>query len=562
MGRLIEHFFSTNSMIAFFMLIYVVIIIMIKNKIANKYFKAFYYIPLMVSLFHFLHFFPPINSLLMMFIPIYLYGVLIFILKFINKNKISRIYCIFLILFGIFSHFYVFYNTILAENIHVYSKYSYTDSFKKTIKNLEKEYVLNDHKRINYNFLYETYYPLIEKAEIEKDEQLYFKTMFEFVSNFKDGHFHMGFLDNDIDTIAEKLAFLGDYNNRDYGFASIKLSDGSIVAILVDENSDAYIAGLRDGMIITKKNGVEINKVLDKTILPLLNQYPVLEDEQFFKSFYLFATGEEKISLSFIDENEEEKNISIKSIKDYNEKCDNLLWKFLYWDTSLNNYDTKMLDNDTGYIYIDSESLNRFKGAIGYLTDDSSYYIKKMLLNKLNDLTEKGMKDLVIDLRSNTGGYMTESEAIAQVFTNDSFLVSTEYKKNKLFSDKSYLNGTGEYSNIKITVLVNSDTASAGDALTYLLSRNPNVKIVGFTNSNNSCQSVGGLILLDGNMYIGYPIYKNLDSSNNIFIDTDNTGLANVKLDERIELNVESVKDIVYTNDDYDWLLEYVKNNY
>lgn len=168
------------------------------------------------------------------------------------------------------------------------------------------------------------------------------------------------------------------------------------------------------------------------------------------------------------------------------------------------------------------------------------------------------MTNLIIDLRANSGGYMTESEAIASLFTNDNYLVSKDAKYNSNLYDKSYLKGNGKYANMNITILVNSDTSSAGDCLTYMFSKMPNAKIVGFTNSNNSAQSVGGIIFLSGGTsFISYPIYKSLDSNNKILIDTDSTGLANVKLDYRINLTQENIKEIFYSDEDYDYLLNF-----
>ena len=80
------------------------------------------------------------------------------------------------------------------------------------------------------------------------------------------------------------------YYNKDYGFGSILLSDGSVVAILVDKDSEAYKKGLRDGMIITKKDNVDIKEVMNDMVIPQKN-YPVLVDELLFKSFYLLCLG-------------------------------------------------------------------------------------------------------------------------------------------------------------------------------------------------------------------------------------------------------------------------------
>jgi C-terminal processing protease CtpA/Prc len=477
-----------------------------------------------------------------------------------NKEKLFKIFKVIMVILGLFCYFMTFYKTIMIENVHNLTYDSYTNSFKKSLKILEKEYVLNDYKKINYNYLYDKYYPSIEDAELNNDEYLYYKTMFEFAREFKDGHFIFELYYNNyytnLDDLIEKYQFLNDYNNRNYGFASILLSNNEVVAILVDKDSDAYRLGLRDGMTITKKDNQDINELIDDIITPL-DGYPVYDDERLMNSFYLFATGEESITVSFIDETGEEKTIEVTPI-DYEDKPDMLLEKFFYYDDTLNNLDTKMLNNDTGYIYIKSEMYAPFRGAISYLTNDASY-LTKIIDEKLEQLKSSGMKKLIIDLRANSGGYETESIAIASLFTTDNYIVSKTSKgKSKLY-DYTSLKGNGKYSDIKTIVLVNSYTASAGDLLAYMLSKCKNTTLIGITNSNNSAQSVGGMIYLSGGTaYISYPIYTSYNNDETIQIDTNDERIANIKVDERIELNKNNIAEIVYSNNDY--LLEYAIN--
>ena len=551
------HFLSLGSMLSFIIFLLSVILIIIKKKVNKRLWCVLCFIPLAISIIHFIVYFVPNDFIIRNFLFMYIFSILFLVLPFIyNKEKIFKISSIIIIILGFISFFMTFYNTIMVENIHNLNYYSYTDSFNKTISILKKEYVLNEHKKIDYDKLYSKYYPLIEQAENENNEQLYYKTMFEFSKNFKDGHFGFEIYYTTLEETIRRLDFANDYYNKDYGFGSVLLSDGNIVAILVDENSEAYNKGLRDGMIITKKDNIDIHKVLDE-IITNIGACPVLEDERLLNSFYLFGQGNDEINVSFLNEENEEITITIRATDNTTSKLDELYWKIMYQDYDLENLDTKMLDSNTGYIYVSNEMYSPFKGAVGYLFDDSSY-LTKVVDEKLQNLINQGMTDLIIDLRVNSGGYFTESAAIASLFTNDSYLVLKDAKYFSNLYDKSYLRGNGKYSDMKITVLVNSDTASAGDCLAYLLSKNPNVRLVGFTNSNNSAQSVGGVIFLSGGTsVIYYPIYKSYGNDDKIFIDTDFTRMANIKLDYRINITKENIKDIFYSDENYDYALNY-----
>ena len=544
-------------MLSFIIFLLSVILFRIKKKVNKRLWCVLCFIPLAISIIHFIVYFVPNDFIIRNFLFMYIFSILFLVLPFIyNKEKIFKISSIIIIILGFISFFMTFYNTIMVENIHNLNYYSYTDSFNKTISILKKEYVLNEHKKIDYDKLYSKYYPLIEQAENENNEQLYYKTMFEFSKNFKDGHFGFEIYYTTLEETIRRLDFANDYYNKDYGFGSVLLSDGNIVAILVDENSEAYNKGLRDGMIITKKDNIDIHKVLDE-IITHIGAYPVLEDERLLNSFYLFGQGNDEINVSFLNEENEEITITIRAADNTTSKLDELCLKIMHQDYDLENLDTKMLDSNTGYIYVSNEMYSPFKGAVGYLFDDSSY-LTKVVDEKLQNLINQGMTDLIIDLRANSGGYLTESEAIASLFTNDSYLVAKDAKYFSNLYDKSYLRGNGKYSDMKITVLVSSDTASAGDCLAYLLSKNPNVRLVGFTNSNNSAQSVGGVIFLSGGTsVINYPIYKSYGNDDKIFIDTDFTGMANIKLDYRINITKENIKDIFYSDENYDYALNY-----
>ena len=558
MYRLINHLFNINLVLLFVYLIIVIVLYIFKNKLNNKVSRVLCLSSMIIAIIHYIYYYVPGDFQFNIFLFIYIYPIFIIIWQLFKKfRKVFRVFFYLLVFFGMFGYILTYYVTLQMDNLHVLTKYRYTNSFNKTIEILKKEYVLNDHKKIDYSYLYDKYYSLIKQAEENNDEELYMKTMYEFSSNFKDGHFIFNIFDEQI-----KNNFYKQYYNKDYGFGTILLSNGKFSAILVDKDSEAYKKGLRDGMIITKKDNLNVEEVMRDIVIPK-NNYPILEDELLFKSFYLFATGNEKVNVTFINKDGKEKNIEVSSISDENNKPEKLWNKIMYYDEKLNNFDTKVINKNTGYMVINHENTDIFKGLIGYGIDDASYYMDEILDKKIGNLVNQGISTLIIDLRNNNGGYLVEAEAIASMFTKDSYLVLKEAKYNSNLFNKSYLKGNGKYSDLKLIVLVNSNTISSGDILTYLLKKNENTKVIGFTNSNNSSQSIGGLILLSGGKFsIVYPTYKALDENNNVFIDSNYNRDATLKLDVRLDLTKDNINDIVYSNDDYDYLLEYVVNNY
>lgn len=563
MVRLVQHLFSVNCIIAFLILLAFIVLIKMHDTIiwktkSNKLWRVLCLIPLNISLVHFIIFnlHESNDELFHLFGVMYLVSLLPLIWIILPKGRIYKRTTPLILILAIIGYFITLFNTLLLESVHNLTYLNYVDSFNQTINILKKEYVLNEHKKIDYEKLYNKYISRIEEAEENKDDQMYFKAMYEFASEFRDGHFSFGVNLSSEEDLYEKLKYILDYYDKDYGFGTILLSDGRLAAILVDEESEAYNKGLRDGMIITKKDNEPVENLISSVITPI-PALPVNEDNNLLKSIYLFATGKETISLSYINEFNEEITIDVTNQNEdlISTKTDDIYGKIFYEETELNNLAIKMLDKDTGYIYIADEMYNEFKGAVGYLINDYTY-LENILAEKFKDLKMQGMKDLIIDLRGNNGGYFGESAAIASFFSEESYTLALTTKYNGNLYDKIKFKGNGKYSKYNVKVLVNSNTVSAGDGLTYMLSKCPNVEIIGFTNSNNSSQSVGGIIYLsNGSSFINYPTYKTLTEDKEVMIDTDETGTATVKLDKRIELTQESIKKIF--NSEGDYLLEY-----
>ncbi len=122
-------------------------------------------------------------------------------------------------------------NLIAGSKVHNYSRKSYTKSFQKMLDTLEKEYVLNSWKQIDYDFLRSRYLPQVQMAEEQNDETVYAAVVTEVLYRFYDSH------------VSANLSSSLYYDTRDvfagndFGFSMIKLDDGSVMAVLVDAES-------------------------------------------------------------------------------------------------------------------------------------------------------------------------------------------------------------------------------------------------------------------------------------------------------------------------------------
>ena len=121
-----------------------------------------------------------------------------------------------------------------------------------------------------------------------------------------------------------------------------------------------------------------------------------------------------------------------------------------------------MLDDKTGYICINSFG-------------DTTYPEFLAALAKLN---HEGFQNLIIDLRSNHGGYMAPSIQMANEFLpKNRLIVYTEGRKSPRAEYKS--DGRGSYQSIPLVVLVDENSASASEIFSAAIQDNDRGSIVG-----------------------------------------------------------------------------------
>ena len=122
-----------------------------------------------------------------------------------------------------------------------------------------------------------------------------------------------------------------------------------------------------------------------------------------------------------------------------------------------------------------------------YMLDDDSGYIKirnfgentyPELLIALAKLSQKGFSNLVIDLRSNTGGYLESAVQIANEFLSKGELIV--YTEGRRYPRQEYrADGRGSYQQIPLVILVDEVSASASEILAGAIQDNDRGTIVG-----------------------------------------------------------------------------------
>lgn len=117
---------------------------------------------------------------------------------------------------------------------------------------------------------------------------------------------------------------------------------------------------------------------------------------------------------------------------------------------------------------------------IGYI--NVSIFAKntaKQFDDAIDGLLKNGAQSIIIDVRGNSGGYLTTAEEIASMFLNKGEVMYQLDTKGVI--EKVTAKENGKYKDLKIAVLVNQGSASASEMLSAILKENKDAYIVGET---------------------------------------------------------------------------------
>ena len=204
--------------------------------------------------------------------------------------------------------------------------------------------------------------------------------------------------------------------------------EGNIIVLLPIKGSPAEEAGLKTGDIISKVDGEDCK---NKELSVIANK----------------IKGEEgtTVDLEIIrDKKAIKKTIKRTTVK-------------------INEVESKILENNIGYIQILS------------FNDGCSNEFEL----KLKELMDKGIKSLIIDVRDNGGGIVSEATKIAEFFVGkDNKIMIETNKEEKEEITKSNVDSKIN-SDMKVIILANENSASASEILIGALKDNNIAKVVG-----------------------------------------------------------------------------------
>ena len=519
------------------------LLLFILAGIAQKYisckWRAFYCVPAVLAMI-----FLGVQGLEISLFGAYI-GAVLLLAGFVKEDvKLRRIVCV-----GAFALALITIPVCMLNK--GYRSVDYVQDFKDGVDMMREHYILTEHKGVDFDALYEKYLPMFEEANKTHDPVANYIAWCCFCAETHDGHNY--FMAKDEDTMIE--AYRRACGN-DYGLSLMKLADGTIVAVNVEENEFFKAAGIGNGTVVTSWDGRDILEVARESLIFKMTTYADKDNEDFELAIYAAGVGGDSVKITYLDETGAEKELELPKLGDY-------------YDRVKTTREIIHRGVETGHMMWAEVSEDAVALRIKMMQYDSEASrtenysaMQEQIREKAAEYQAAGKTHLILDLRSNGGGSGQMVKAIASLFALPG---EYYYCSDGLWDDKAegyvkdaqgnYVPGKEHYFegeniwNGPITLLINQNSASASDHLTMVMQGMENVMVMGFTEPNGSGQGLNGIILESGEL--GFSSALMMNRNGEIYIDSGIDRESGNQIDVVIPFDEEAVRVLFDEGGDY-----------
>ena len=415
-----------------------------------------------------------------------------------------------------------------------FSNLSYTEAFQKMFDQVKKEYAFNGivGKEPDWTAVHDKVFPMVAKAEMDKDATAYYNALREFIVAFKDGHVGL-----DGGDIANQV--FNESVSGGYGLSIRELDDGKVIASSIVTGGPAGQAGIKIGDEITQFNGKPIKQAL-REVQPF--SAPHSTDFSLFYQQDRYLTRAPlgtKATITYIDQiSNKEKTADLTAVDETQSWSDTSVYK---------GYDPNALP-------VVSQIVESDLGSVGVVKINSNYddlnLIIRLFERSLKTFRDNDVAGIVIDMRQNSGG---ANLGLA------GFLTDKEIQMGQLeyFSDKTgkfepegprerVLPNQEQYTFPKMALLVGQGCASACELEAYGFSQVPGMQVIGmYPSAGVEAEVARGQFKLPENFSGQFPTGRFTNEDGSLFLEGQGVipsikvpiDEANVTSQEDVEMN-------------------------
>lgn len=432
-----------------------------------------------------------------------------------------------------------------------YRSVDYVQDFKEGVDMMKEHYILTEHKGVDFDALYEKYLPMFEEANKNHDPVANYIAWCCFCAETNDGHnYFMAKNQDDMEEAYRRAC------GNDYGLSLMKLADGSIVAVNVEDNEFFKAAGIQNGTVVTSWDGRDILEVARESLIFKMTTYADKDNEDFEIAIYAAGMGGDCVKITYLDATGAEKELELSKMGDYYDRVKTTR-EIIHRGVETGHMMWAEVSDDAVALRI---KMMQYDSEASKTENFSA--MQQQIREKAAEYQAAGKTHLILDLRSNGGGSGQMVKAIASLFALPG---EYYYCSDGLWDDKAegyvrdaqgnYVPGKEHYFqgeniwNGPITLLVNQESASASDHLTMVMQGMENVKVMGFTEPNGSGQGLNGIHLESGDLSFSSALMMNRNGE--IYIDSGVDRESGNQIDVVIPFDAEAVRVLFDEGGDY-----------
>jgi C-terminal processing protease CtpA/Prc len=370
--------------------------------------------------------------------------------------------------------------------VNDYSGLSYEEAFSALFEKVSREYPFTEEKNIDWQSLYDQFYPQIQAAS---DDQEFYQALKDFTLSIPDAHVGIS-LDPEI---------FFEQNGGGFGLVLTELSDGRVIATQVFPNSPASQAGIEVGAEIKTWDGTTIQEAIDQ-VKSDFGPYSTEQQARLEKIVFLTRVPPNaSVSVSYQNPNAsqpEEK--TLQSVVEYASLFAGI--PSLNRDEMLIPIEGQVLDSSgLGYIRI-----NTFSEDYNLMAQLWDHYLNAAIQNEI--------PGIILDVRNNSGGSGGLAMDFAGYFFDQEFTLYESYYYNdntgnfELEEPATKVEPAPQHYQGKIAVLVSPNCVSACEGFTYAMTQEDRSTIVGHYPTAGAFGEVGrGQYKLPGDISMQFP---------------------------------------------------------
>jgi carboxyl-terminal processing protease len=412
-----------------------------------------------------------------------------------------------------------------------FSGKTWSAAFEKLHAKLSVEYPFTDWKAIDWDGLYKTYAPQVEKAQDDGDRRAYYTALRGYLWSLRDGYV-------DLDPAYRARV---DAVGGGYGFAVVDVEDGKYLVHVLEEDGPAAQAGMEWGAELIAWNGVPVAEALDAVSVLWADQPSPTTEAKHLEQIRFLTRAPAGTEAEVTFKNPDRATPWVAKLEAVDDRF-RTLDASVRFNEEAGEFSIpvkeEMLPENVGYIRLSFLGMSM-----------ATPFPARSFQNALTKFEKAECAGLIIDLRGNPGG----AEELAPQFAGHFTQEERFYRHASVFNQKENEHQIDPARDLSITprepywgkpviVIVENLTMKAAEGLAAALQRRPNVRLMGHHSTHGSYGIVGGTATMPGNFTLHYPIGKNLGAMGHAVIEGNADGEGGVHPDIHLPLTKEMVE--------------------